>query len=259
MTDAVLPPQRAKMIKEIELRLGGMMIDVELEVDHYNLAIDYAVQRYRQRSGHAVEESFVFIETQPDTAIYTLPQEVQEVQVVYRSSIAGGLAGGAVDPFSLAFSHSMYTAVMPGGMGFGGGGAGWLATYDFGMQNLKTMGRMFGRDVLFQFNPTTKKLHLHRKINSGEEVVLHVYNAQPEEVLLQDVYARPWLSSYAIAQAKLMLGEARALYGNLAGPQGGITLNGDSIKSEAQAEIEKLDLEIKDGVGQRLGYGFVIG
>ena len=259
MSDTVEAPQRARMIKEIEIRLGGMMIDVELTPDHYNLAIDYAIQRYRQRSSTSMEESFVVIETQADVSTYTLPREVQEVIALYRSSIGHTVGtGGQVDPMALAYAQNLYLT-NGFGTGLAGGGSGNLASMDFAAQNLKLMGRMMGRELLYTWTPSSKKLVLHRKIVGPETIMVHVYNQQPEETLLDDVYARPWLSSYSIAQAKLMLGEARSLYGSLAGPQGGITLNGDSIKAEAQTEIEKLDMELKDGVAQRMGFGVIIG
>jgi hypothetical protein len=260
MSDTVESAQRARMIREIEIRLGGMMIEVELTPDHYNLAIDYAIQRYRQRSATSMEESFVFLETKADVSSYTLPNEVQEVVALYRSSIGHSVGSGAMlDPAALSFAQNMYMMQGFGGGLAGGGGGGTLATYDFAAQNQKVMGKMLGRELLYTWTPSSKRLLLHRKITGEETIMVHVYNQQPEEVLLGDVYARPWLSQYAIAQSKLMLGEARSLYGSLAGPQGGITLNGDALKSEAQVEIEKLDQELKEGVGQRMGYGIHIG
>ena len=50
-----------KLKKEIELRMGGGMIDVELDPEHYNLAIDKELSKYRQRSSRSTEESFVAI------------------------------------------------------------------------------------------------------------------------------------------------------------------------------------------------------
>jgi len=259
MTDASATPQRAKMIREIEIRLGGMMIDVELQPEHYDLAIEYAIQRYRQRATTSMEESFVFITTKADISIYTLPQEVQEVVALYRSSMGHSVGtGGQLDPMALAYAQTLYLT-NGFGTGLSGGGGGSLASMDFAAQNQKVLGRMLGRDLLYTWTPSSKKLMLHRKIVGDETVMVHVYNQQPDEVLLGDVYARPWLSQYSIAQAKLMLGEARSLYSSLAGPQGGISMNGDAIKSEAQTEIEKLDLELKDGVAQRTGYGIHIG
>jgi len=40
----------SKLQKEIELRLGGGMVDVELDPEHYELAIKKSLQRYRQRA-----------------------------------------------------------------------------------------------------------------------------------------------------------------------------------------------------------------
>ena len=56
-----------------------------------------------------------------------------------------------------------------------------------------------------------------------------------------------------------MLGEARSKFATIAGPQGGSTLNGDALKAEAQAEMEKLDKEVSEAVSGGTGYGFLIG
>jgi GTPase involved in cell partitioning and DNA repair len=40
--------------------------------------------------------------------------------------------------------------------------------------------------------------------------------------------------------AKHMLGEAREKFATIAGPQGGSTLNGTALKTEAKAEMEAL-------------------
>ncbi len=56
-----------------------------------------------------------------------------------------------------------------------------------------------------------------------------------------------------------MLGEARSKFATIAGPQGGSTLNGDTLKAEAQAELEKLELQVSTAVSGGTGYSFVIG
>ena len=40
--------KRNDLIKEMELRLGGQMVDVELDPEHYELAIDKSIAKYRQ-------------------------------------------------------------------------------------------------------------------------------------------------------------------------------------------------------------------
>ena len=56
-----------------------------------------------------------------------------------------------------------------------------------------------------------------------------------------------------------MLGEARSKFATIDGPGGGSTLNGDALKSEAQAEMEKLEQEVSTAVAGGQGYGFLIG
>ena len=51
--------QRDDLTKEIELRLGGQMVDVELDPEHYELSINKSFEKYRQRSENSVEESFI--------------------------------------------------------------------------------------------------------------------------------------------------------------------------------------------------------
>jgi hypothetical protein len=56
-----------------------------------------------------------------------------------------------------------------------------------------------------------------------------------------------------------MLGEARSKFATIAGPQGGSTLNGDTLKAEAQTEMDKLEQEVSLAVAGGTGYGFTIG
>jgi hypothetical protein len=44
------------------------------------------------------------------------------------------------------------------------------------------------------------------------------------------------------------LGQAYSKFSQIAGPQGGATLNGTAMLSEAQAEMEKLEEELKQYV-----------
>jgi hypothetical protein len=71
--------------------------------------------------------------------------------------------------------------------------------------------------------------------------------------------AKSWIRDYALAISKMMLGEARSKFATIAGPQGGGQLNGDALKAEAQAEMEKLEQEISTAVAGGTGYGFIIG
>jgi len=255
----VMSPARAQILKEVRLLLGSGIIDLELDPEHYDIALDKALSRYRQRSGNSIEESFVFLDTQPDVQSYVLPNEVQEVRSIYRRTMGGTGAGtgASIDPFSLSFTNNIYMIQNPGQLG--NSGAGFLATYDLAMGFQEMVGRMFGRDIQYTWDTGTKKLTLHRRFMHQETICLHVYNARPEEILLNDVYSRPWMRDYTIAVCKQIMGEARSKFSSVAGPQGGISMNGDALKQEALAEFERLELEIKTLIDSHEGYGLVIG
>jgi len=255
-SDPQLTP-RQKILNEVRLLLGAGLITIELDPEHFDVAFEVAIGRYRQRSGNALEESYLFLDVQPEVAVYRLPDEVQEVRSIYRRTIGGSSGGAAIDPFSLAFTNNIYMTQNPGALG--STGSGMLATYDLAMQYQSLVGRMFGRDIQFIWDPATKNLTMERRISSPEQVALHVYNVRPESVILIDPYARPWLRDYTLAWCKQMLGEARSKFSTLAGPQGGFTLNGEAMKAEAKTELERLEVELNNLVDQHIGYPFVIG
>lgn len=251
------PTQRQKLTKEIRLDMGEGMIDLYLDPEHIDYAIDSALGRYRQRSNNAMEEAFLFIEAQPDVSVYTLPGEVQEIRALYRRSQGGSAGGAQVDPFSLGWANYIYSIQSPSMLG--SGGAGGLATYDFAMQQQELIGRMFGRDIMFTWDTATKRLTLHRRISAPETIACHIYNARPEDVLLMDVYARPWLKDYAIAKCKIIEGGARSKFQSLPGPQGGISLNGDAMITEGKETLERLETEIDKFIDGHDGWPFIVG
>jgi hypothetical protein len=57
----------------------------------------------------------------------------------------------------------------------------------------------------------------------------------------------------------MMLGQAREKFAQIAGPQGGSSLNGAAMKAEAQAEIEKLTDDLIKNVPGGSGYTWIIG
>ncbi len=249
---------RQEMIDEIRLRLGAGMVSVELDPEHYETSVNIAMRYYRQRSTNAQIEAFIFVEVQKDVATYALPNDVQEVSMVYRHNLgATGSSGAAMDPFAQSFANNIYMIQNPGNLSTGGPGV--LATYDLAVSFQKLAGRMFGRDIQFTFDSATKRITFHRRFVASEEIGLHAWVARSEETLFVDPYARPWLEDMATAQCKMMLGQGRGKWASMAGPQGGISLNGAELKQEATAEIEKLLQELKDGVEASMGYGFVVG
>ena len=88
------------VIKQIRLLLGDGMVDIELDTEHYDLAIDIALDKIRQRSENAVEEDFYTIELKKDVDEYSLPAEITEVKKIHHRSFGHCLSAGVdMDPF----------------------------------------------------------------------------------------------------------------------------------------------------------------
>ena len=236
----------------IYLRLGGDMVDVELDPDHYNMCINQSLKRYRQRAANSVESSYVFLEAVENQQEYVLPNEIEDVRQVFRRSVGGSNdVGTNFEPFEAAYVNTYLIQA---------GRVGGQATYELFYQYQELSQRLFGGHINFEYNPVTKVLTLLRKFNaSGEKMILWVYNYKPDNQLLQDRHAGVWIQDYSLALAKFTLGEARSKFATIAGPQGGTTLNGDAMKAEAQTEMQALDEELKNYVDGSDPLSFVIG
>jgi len=339
--------KRAEIIDYIRMRLGDGLVDVELEKEHYEMAIKQSLIKYRQRSANAVEESYAFLDLLPETQEYILPREIQSVRQVFRRGI-GSVTGTTASQFEPFASGYLNTYMLVAGR------VGGLTNYELFASYQKQAMTMFGGHIMYTFNPVTKKLVLTRKIPDGghsyarvqtltstgtavgstitvtvsqpyfvhpgdtliinncpyaefngmytiqavsgnnltisitsynelrvtsisgwdlsktqvystavdsiaESCLLWVYNVKPDQMLFNDPYALPWLQEYAYSFAKFTLGEARSKFNQIAGPQGGASLNGDALKSEAKEEMDKLEQQLKDNVEGNLPMTWVIG
>jgi hypothetical protein len=244
---------KQNLIDYVRLQLGDQIVDIELDAEHYEAAYQRTIGVYRQRAQNAYEESYIFMELVTNVNIYDMPQEVQTVRQIFRRTFGDstGPFASNFDPFSQA-SMNVYL------MNFNV--AGGLATYDFYSQYVELAGRMFGAYMNYTFNPVTKKLQLIRDPKgTGEAVLLWCYNLKPEFNLLSDFQIVQWIRDYMTANCKLIIGEAREKFGQIAGPQGGGTLNGTAMKAEAQASMDKLIEDLRNYVDASQPLSWVIG
>lgn len=237
--------KRQQVIDYVQAMLGAGMVDVELDPIHYNTAIDRALNKFRQRSSNSVEESFAFLTLEVDQNNYVLAPEIENVRRIYRRSIGsrtgGGDGGSLFEPFNLAYANTyLLTSTNMGG----------LATYFAFASYQKLVGKMFGSEINFIFNSTSKLLTIDQRPRGPEEVLLWIDNYRPDFNLLEDRFAGQWLKDYSLATCKIMLGEAREKFSTIASPQGGTQLNGAALKAEGKAEIDMLEQDLinyKDG------------
>jgi len=342
-----LASKKNDIIDYIRLRLGDGIVDVELDKEHYELAIKSALVKYRQKASNSTEESYAFLKLLPEVQEYILPQEIISVKQIFRRGI-GSVTGTTASQFEPFASGYLNTYMLVAGR------VGGFVNYELFVQYQEQAMKMFGGFMNFTWNSVSKKLTLVRKMpNSGrtymrltsvtasgtaagstitivtqdvwninvgdslvisnsfvggyngnyqvqtvnratntvtitaantlqatsilefdlrrlevsspmtdspaEVVLIQTNNFKPDIMLLNDHMAFPWLQDYAYSFAKRILGEARSKYASLAGPNGGTQLNGDTLKSEAQAEMEQLENDLKNYVDGSQPLTWVIG
>jgi len=245
---------RQKVYDYCKTMLGDGMIDVELDPKHYEIALDRALGVFRQRSDNAVEESYAFLTLNTDQNEYILPKEIQQVRQIFRRSVgsrSGNGSGGTVfEPFNMAYTNTyLLSSTNMGG----------LLTYELFAQYQELVGKMFGSFINFTWQAQSRKLMIQQRPRGTEEVLLWVYNTRPDFAIIEDTYAGQWIKDYTLANCKMMLGQAREKFAQIAGPGGGSSLNGAAMKSEATADLERLTKELETLVSGGSGYTFIIG
>ena len=253
MSDIVT--QKQEIFDYVSAMLGGGMIDVELDPQHYEISLRTAFDKFRQRSDNSVEESYVFLDTVIDQNDYVLANEIVEVRKIFRRSIGsrtgGGDGGTLFEPFNLAYTNTYLLRA---------GATGGLATYYAFASYQELVGKLFGSFIQFHFDVATKKLTITQRPRADNETVLmHTDNFRPDITLFKDIYSKPWIRDYTLAVSKVMLGEARGKFNTIASPQGGTSLNGAELKQQGMAEMERLDQEIGNFAEGGTPHSFVIG
>ena len=76
MSMSELQTGQQEIFDYVKNNLGDGMIDVELDPKHYQTALERAINKFRQRSSNAVEESYAFLELKKDQNTYILQDEI---------------------------------------------------------------------------------------------------------------------------------------------------------------------------------------
>lgn len=230
------------IFENIRLRLGGDIVDLELDPQHYEAAYNYAIKIYRQRAQNANIESYTLFTVQKNVYEYTLPSEFINVRCLYRRTVGleTGPSSTSFDPFSSAILNTYLL-----NYNYTGG----LATYDFYAGYVELTARMFGGYLNYTFNPVSKVLKVVRDFKgTGERILIWADVQRPELELLQDPGAGVWIGDFILAILKGIIGEAREKFQSIAGPGGGTSLNGAAMKAESVAAQERLITELKNYV-----------
>ena len=252
--------ERINLMDILKKQLGYPMVCTNLNDDHFNIAIDNAIQEIRHRADNAYYRMYIPFVLKPGQQIYYLndPQigtdRVVDVLKVHRLNLLGMSTVGESGIYAQTFLNQLFYP-----------GAQVDLTSIFILQQYSEMFQLvFAGDIGFQWRETSRQLTLHRKAFGQENVLIETAMEKTEQELLQDRWLVQWIQQWAEAEALLMQGRIRSKYPSLPGPGGGLSLNGSDLIAEAQQLQEDclrqiMDMEVGNGGAEFGNYSFTIG
>ncbi len=245
--------QRLRLINVLKAQLGWPAQCVELSEEQFNVAIDNALDTYRQLSVGAYEQRFIVFQLIKDQPTYFLNSPVDRtdavvsVMKVHRLNLMGVNGAGPDNTWGMAFAQQFNSLAA--------GGAALLDAhllYSWSDEFTK----IFAGDIPFLWNEARRELFLKRAIRQNEKVVLEVELERSEQELMSDRWCKQFIQNWALAECKEYLGLIRSKYSSgTPGPAGTITLNGDTLLAEARQDFTELKQALLDYEYQNAEHG----
>lgn len=253
--------ERLRLIKIIKHQMGWPKLCAELTEEQFNVAIDNAIDEFRRRADNAYSHKYISFTIKKGQVVYYLndprdhTDKVVNVIKIHRINHLGiSSLSAETGLYAQAFFNQLYQ----------GSNVDVLAIHLMN-QLSENYEKIFAGNLSFTWDEPSRQLTILRRINVNEErVLLEVACERTEQELLYDRWAKQWLQGWAQSEVMEMLGEIRSKYGTLPGPNGGITLNGDSLLSrsaELQTELLRqiADYEVGNGGVNFGNAAFMIG
>lgn len=225
-------------------RLGAPMVKIELTKEHLDDSIEFAKRWFAAKKGMLRWGSITIV---PGENRYPLPADVSTVTDVVPSA-------GKIDLSLLAAPFVLPDQQIPYNVfASGASGTGLYSNYVQVLQHIKMAKRALGAE--FDWRQEGRDLYVFPVPSMGGQIN---YSYSSHTIDITEVSERDsdLIKRYALARAKLDLGRVRTKYAEFPTAQGSVSLDGDKLLEEGNAEIEALDEEL----GQS-GYpmGLIIG
>lgn len=233
---------RIRLIKILNAQMGWPQLCVELQEEQFNVAIDNALQNYRQLSSGAYKRAFILYKLIPGQQKYYLNSAIDktdhivDIHSIHRLGPLGVFGGGPNDVWAQAFAQQYYDLAA--------GGGDILSTHLVAAYG-EELKRLFAGDFTFLWDEPTHELLILRAVRGYETVVIEAMLERSEQELLQDRWCQQYIQNWALAEIKMMLGMIRSKYSSgTPGPGGTINLNGELLVSEARQDMTELKEEL---------------
>lgn len=245
------PMTRTEAVRWMELQLGSGVVVVEMTSEQLRTAFDGAIRWYVSRRGF---RRSIVIDLTSGISEYPMPPDCDHVLEVAFQAPKPDIVG-AINPYAFTDMESVPVAWasisgVPGGQ--------FYSMYSLVLRHSETAKRVLGAEFAWEYDAWNRVLKLYPAVRlSGKAAVLYISRTLNAEDPQQptdppnDFRALPYrdrdiILRYALASAKSILGRIRGKYTDgLPSAGGSKTLDGDQLLSEAQAEFETLNEEVK--------------
>lgn len=230
-------------------RLGSPVINIVIDPDQIEDAVDSALYLFFSRHMDATEEKYIahmVSDEEIDTGVIVLPESTQAVTAVWRN-------GSTYSSDLFGVPYQIFLDDYLSGRGMYSTEGGGLTYYYLSVRYITSINDFFNPDVRFNYNKLNRKLRI-----TGLD--LNFYKTTPlviqtlERIATQAeidgeeesvIWADSWLKEYATAQMKRTWGTNMKKYQNVA-LLGGVMMDGQTIFEQAELEIEKLELQLQN-------------
>jgi hypothetical protein len=251
--------ERRELIDSIRSQLGYPAVEVELNKQQMNVAIDKAIETLRQRSSMPYVRGFQFLDIEPHVQHYGLTDKkigynkIVEVIDIHRVTSAFLSNAGGQGLYGQMAVQQMYQM-----------GSFDLISYHMVAQYISTMQTLFASKVAFNWNEDNRTLSIYKDFYKRERVLMEVCVERTEQNMLKDRYLKTWIESFALCQAKYMLAAIRGKFASgLPGAGGGLTLNANELTASADVMMldlyDQIDKYVVNDMENYAGAAFILG
>lgn len=224
---------KPKLIRYIREQLGEPVITVECTDQQISSIIDMVVQKFTEYSYGDLEAS-ILVELK-GAGDYPMPDNITNI-----IELKTGLTSNLTD---FRANYGQYVPNMWSDMYFSSSLTGDIIPNIMAISSITAMlDKYFGTDVYFNFNPHRKMLQVFD--NYRGPAVLHYQYEYIADPVHDYIFNNEWVKAYTLAKTKFLWGTIVGKYSQSL--VGGAQINYGDLKSEATAEIEKLDQELLD-------------
>lgn len=228
-------------LKEFILqRLGEPVITINVTDIQIQHCINDALEHWVTHAEGGTQMRFMELDITGGNLDYQLGFDVEAVTWVYDVNdvdINAIFPAGSYTTTSFTGTANYVTGVV------GASGKHDLLSIELTRNHLQTIEFMLSEKVEFDFNSSTKVLHLFEDTGISRTFGLTYYQRVDYSNESSFLYDHTWIKRYSTAMVKLQWANNMLKYTGTSLPAG-VQLNAESILNEAKEEIDKLDEEL---------------